>query len=291
MRAASMQVVRRDCRGAGGLGPPVLAARPAPSYLSGMSKAEPPPLPALSPPDPAAQIAALARRHRAANGPVMAVLARLGGHLEGQIDKLPQAVRSRIETVTSLALERALSAADLGRNAPDLGPRAAPALAAFSGAMGGAGGIATSLAELPFTVTVILHAILRAAEAEGFDTRLPQVRAEALRVLSSGGPLAEDDGINTSFLGARMTVTGPAVHQLLARIVPGFSAVLGQKLAAQAVPVLGAVTGAALNAAFLTYYREAAHVRFGLMRLSALHGAETVRAGFEAELQALKLGR
>ena len=51
---------------------------------------------------------------------------------------------------------------------------------------------------------------------------------------------------------------------------------------AQAVPVLGAVSGAALNAAYLGYYREMARIRFALMRLTVQHGAEAVLTRFSA---------
>lgn len=254
-----------------------------------MAKTLAPPLPAVLSPDPGPEIKALAKRSLAANGPLMRLVNRLGGGIEDQMAHLPTGLRSRIESVTEAALLRAVSVAHQGRRAPDLGPRAAPALAALTGAMGGAGGLATALVELPVTVTVILHSILRAAEAEGFDTDLPEVRAEALRVLSSGGPLADDDGVNTSFLGARLTLTGAAVQKILAKVVPKFAAAISQKLAAQTVPVLGAVAGAALNTAFVTYYRELAHIRFALLRLSVLHGAEPVRRAFEAETAALRL--
>ncbi len=256
-----------------------------------MQETAPSTLPAPLTPDPGPVIAALAARQMRANGPLMRIINKFGGVIEDQMAHLPDGARAQIERVTAQALRRAVTLADRGRHAPDFGPRGAPVLAALTGALGGAGGIATALAELPVTVTVILHAILHAARAEGFDTSLPEVRAEALRVLSSGGPLDDDDGINTSFLGARMTLTGPALHKLLAKIVPGFASVLSQKLAAQAVPVLGAVTGAALNAAFLTHYRELAHIRFGLLRLSILHGAVPVRAAFEAELKARELAK
>ena len=53
-----------------------------------------------------------------------------------------------------------------------------------------------------------------------------------------------------------------------------------QKMAAQAVPVLGAAAGAALNAAYLRYYRELAAIRFALLRLSERHGAEPVLEAF-----------
>jgi len=60
---------------------------------------------------------------------------------------------------------------------------------------------------------------------------------------------------------------------------------------AQAVPVLGAVAGAGLNAAFLGYYREVAHVRFGLLRLSERHGTERVIAAFGKAVQPVRVTR
>jgi uncharacterized protein (DUF697 family) len=44
--------------------------------------------------------------------------------------------------------------------------------------------------------------------------------------------------------------------------------VLGQKLAAQAVPIFGAVAGAATNYAYTSYYTDMAHVHFGLRKLA-----------------------
>lgn len=237
-------------------------------------------LPALVPPVPEPEIARLALRFRRANGPVMALMNRLGGALEGRLALLPGDLRQRIEATTYNALERGYGIARAGRHAPDLGPRGPMALAMLTGAAGGVGGLATSIAELPVTVTVMLHAIRRVAEEEGFDPDAPEVRAEVLRVFASGSPLAADDGVNTAFVGARVALTGPALQRLLAAAAPRLAAALGQKLVAQSVPVLGAVAGAGLNAAFIGYYREIAHVRFGLLRLADVHGPGPVLAAF-----------
>jgi hypothetical protein len=248
------------------------------------------PLPAVRD-DPSAEIALLAARYRRANGPVISLMNRLGGRVEDRLGVLPPEVRARIERVTRLALERGYHLAASGRHAPDFGPRGPMALAALTGAAGGAGGLATSIAELPVTIAVILHAIRRAAAEEGFDPDDPAIRLEALRVFAVGSPLAADDGVNTAFLGVRMAVTGPALQRLLASVAPRLAAALGQKLMAQAVPVLGAVAGAGLNAAFLGYYREVAHVRFGLLRLSERHGAERVIAAFGQAVQPARITR
>ncbi|THD82470.1 staphylolytic protease PREPROENZYME LASA [Aliigemmobacter aestuarii] len=227
------------------------------------------------------EIAALAKRYRRANGPVMAILNRFGGQIEGQMRKLPEPLREASEGLVVRALEQGFDLAGAaGGRLPDAGRQAPLAVVMAAGAAGGAGGLATSLAELPVTVTVILHALRREAVAAGFDPDAPDIRAEILNVFASGSPLAEDDGVNTAFLGARLSVTGPALNKLIQTLAPRIAAILGQKLAAQAVPVLGAAAGATLNAAFLAYYREMAGIRFGLLRLAAAHGDGPVLAAF-----------
>ncbi len=234
----------------------------------------------------APHIAALAARHKRANGPVMSLVNRLGGSLEKQMALVPAAFRGQIERSVERALNAAYTMAGQGARLPDLSARLGdrgPLMAAMAtGAAGGAGGLPTALAELPVTITVIFHAIRQAAIEAGFDPEDPAIRAECIRVFGAGSPLASDDGINTGFFSARLTITGPAVQKIIASIAPKLAAAMGQKLAAQAVPVLGAVTGAALNAAFLNYYREVARVRFGLLRLAEVHGAEPVLQAFRS---------
>ncbi|TGD65122.1 staphylolytic protease PREPROENZYME LASA [Tabrizicola sp. WMC-M-20] len=247
-------------------------------------------LSAVVPPgDLSPEIRALAARHRRANGPVMGLVNRLGGTLERQMAMVPQVYRTQIERVVAQALSAAMTVAGQGDRLPDTGTRGPLFAAMASGAAGGAGGLPTALAELPVAVTVILHAIRQAARAEGFDPDDPAIRAECIRVFGAGSPLAEDDGINTSFVSARLTLTGPAVHKVIASVAPKLATALGQKLAAQAIPVIGAVTGAALNAAFLTYYSEIARVRFALLRLSQTHGAEQVLADFRTAIDSPRL--
>lgn len=239
-------------------------------------------LPAIAAPDRSAEIRTLARRYRRANGPVMALVNRLGGAVEGRLDALPEGVKAQIGTAVEKALLAAHGVAAAGDRLPDTGRKGSMAAAVLSGVVGGAGGIATSVAELPVTVTVILHAIRRAAREAGFDPDDPAIRAECLRVFTAGSPLSQDDGVNTSFLSARLTVTGPAIAQVIRSVAPRLAAAMGQKLATQAVPVLGAVAGATLNAAYLSYYREMAEIRFALLALAQQHGAEEILGAFAA---------
>lgn len=248
-------------------------------------------LPAPLPPDPGPEIEALARRFARANGPVLALISRLGGSVEDNLRRLPDGMRQRLDTAVRAALTRAMDLAAAGDRMPATGPAGATALAVLTGAAGGAGGVATTLAELPVTVTVILHAIRTAAREAGYDPDAPAIRAECLRTFAMGSPLSQDDGVNTGFLGARLTLTGPALHGLIASVAPKLAAALGQKLALQAVPVLGAAAGAAVNAAFLTYYRELARIRFALLRLSETHGVEPVLTAFAAAARPPRITR
>ena len=245
-------------------------------------------LPAVVTADPAPEIAELARRYRRANGPAMRLVNGLGGRLERQLALVPAPFRSQIESATAQALEAAYG---IAARVPELGERGPMVAVVASGAAGGAGGIATALAELPVTVTLLLNAIRAEARAAGLDPDEPAVREECLRVFTSGTPLASDDGVNTSFLTARLTVTGQTVQGLIAAVAPRLAAALGPKLVAQAVPVLGAVSGAALNLAFLNYYREIASIRFVLLRLAAQHGAEPVLRAFAAAVEPPRLVR
>ena len=226
------------------------------------------------------EIVALAARYRRANGPVIALVNRLGGSLEKRLSAVPEALRERLDGAVAAALERAHDLAAQARHAPSVGRQGPLAAAVLSGAAGGAAGPLSALAELPVSITLILHAIRREAEAAGYDPDDPQIRAECLRVFGAGSPLADDDGANSSFLAARLTLTGTAVQKVIASVAPRLGIAMGQKFAAQSVPVLGALTGAALNAAFLHWYREVAAVRFALLRLAERHGEENVAEAF-----------
>jgi hypothetical protein len=224
------------------------------------------------PPDRAtidARLAALVARNARAGGGVMEVLNLLGTRAEGLIDRLPPEARARLGTVTERALHHAAEAAHGTRaSVPDLPGWRARLLTTAMGAAGGMGGLPTALVELPVTVTVLMRAIQDVAAEHGFDPAEPGVRFDSIEVFGSAGPLASDDGANLGLIGTRVTLTGAALRALIARVAPRLATVLGQKLAAQTVPVLGAAAGAATNYAYTRYYQEMAQVHFGLRRLA-----------------------
>lgn len=239
-----------------------------------------------------AEIAALAARQRKANGVLMSAINFVGGQVEDGLKLLPASARDQIDDLARNALRQSFDVASksrtgLGRNIGS--DRVHKILGTLSGALGGLGGLPTAIAELPVATTVIFRAVHHVAVEHGEDPDAEETRVECLAVFGAGGPGGDDDGVDTAFIGARLSISGAAVNGLISKVAPRFAAVLSQKLASQAVPVLGAAAGAGTNYAFVDYYVAMAHVHFGLRRLARVHGEAAVADHFHAVLAASKL--
>ncbi|WP_298937008.1 EcsC family protein [uncultured Ruegeria sp.] len=219
--------------------------------------------------DAEAELDRLADHYRSAGGTGVKLLNKLGGSAESLLDQLPDPVRQGLTGATEHALWAAIHAAQGSRRAvPDQKPWVNTAVATAMGAAGGLGGVSTALVELPATTTMLLRSIQGAAAREGFDPAEENVKFDCVRVLSAAGPLSYDDGADLGFFSVRLTLTGPAMQRLIAAVAPRLSVVLGQKLAAQSIPVLGALAGGGTNFVYARYYQQIAHVHFGLRRLA-----------------------
>jgi hypothetical protein len=250
-----------------------------------------------NPPVPLSQaarddIAALAARQRRANGGLMKAINFVGGQVEDGLKMLPAGTRGQIDELARSALRQSFDAAHMSSKGmgQNIGSdRVHKILGTLSGALGGLGGLPTAIAELPVATTVIFRAVHHVAVEYGEDPDAEATRMECLAVFGAGGPGTEDDGVDTAFIGARLSISGAAVNGLISRVAPRFAAVLSQKLASQTVPILGAAAGAGTNYAFVDYYVAMAHVHFGLRKLSRAHGDAAVSDYFHKVLAEGKL--
>ncbi|GAA6202379.1 EcsC family protein [Aquicoccus sp. SU-CL01552] len=221
------------------------------------------------PVDAEAELDRLAARYRAAGGPGLRLLTALGGRAEGLLDRLPPDLRGGLGVATERALTLAMRTAQGSRGViPDQPGWIDTAATTALGAAGGLGGLPGALVELPATTTVLLRSIQGGAARAGFDPGAENVQFDCIRVFAAAGPLAHDDGADLGFLSLRLTLTGATLQKLIASVSPRLATAMGQKLAAQSVPLLGAVAGAGTNYLYTRYYQEMAHVHFGLRRLS-----------------------
>lgn len=175
------------------------------------------------------------------------------------------------------------------------------ALASASGAIGGAFGLAALAIELSVSTKIMLRAIAAIAREEGEDLGEPSTGLACLEVFALGhaGAIAEADTEGGYFALRALLASGLAqaadavmhkgtVHgssalalRLLSPIVSRFSAVVSEKLAAQAVAVVGAVGGATVNLAFIEHFQDLARGHFAVRRLERVYGAEAVRIEYE----------
>ncbi|MFC4667048.1 EcsC family protein [Seohaeicola nanhaiensis] len=223
----------------------------------------------VGPVDVDAELDRLAARYRKAGGIGVQMLSAVGGRAEGLLDKLPTGIRDRLGDATSYALTLAMRGAQKSRGAvKDQQPWVNTAVATAMGAAGGFGGLPSALVELPATTAVLMRAIQGVAAQHGFNPDEESVQFDCIRVFAAAGPLSNDDGGDLAFFTLRLTLTGGAMQKLIATVAPKLAVALGHKLAAQAVPVLGALAGASANYVYTRYYQEIAHVHFGMRRLA-----------------------
>ena len=169
------------------------------------------------------------------------------------------------------------------------------AAAAASGAIGGAFGLASTAIELPISTTILMRSITQIAREEGEDPSSPEGALACLEVFALGdepgeaalesgyfavrGALARSVADSARYLAAH-GVAGegaPALARLIAQIAARFGLVVSEKFAAQAVPVVGAIGGAAVNLAFAEHFQTLARGHFIVRRLERRHGGEAVR--------------
>jgi hypothetical protein len=215
---------------------------------------------------------------------------------------LPEAASKAVATATTKALNAALAVA---LRTMQNEPKAASgllhkALVTTSGAVGGSFGLAALPIELPISTIIMLRSIGDIARGEGEDLTTPETALSCLQVFALGGLKGEGDAAESGYFAVRGLLAksiaeaarfivdrgvfaegAPVLVRLIALIASRFGVVVTQKLAAQAVPVIGALGGAAVNYAFIDHFQEIARAHFVVRRLERRYGQATVRAAYQ----------
>ncbi len=242
-----------------------------------------------------AAVAALERQSFASR------IARLTGRQVGLFGQslppeLHQAALNAAQRALSVALNVALSSLE-GAPRGDT-TRFHRRLAAFAGGVGGAVGLAGLPIELPLSTTIMLRSIADIARNEGENLREPETGLACLEVFALGGHagdnvleggylairglLAKSVSDAARFVAARGMAqeSAPALARLLSQLSSRFGVVVSQKAAAQAAPVLGALSGAAINLAFTEHFQTLARGHFTMRRLERVYDPVMVRAEY-----------
>jgi hypothetical protein len=229
---------------------------------------------------------------------------------------VPQPISGAVGKAVTLALKAAMRVALTGLSK---GPAAGllvkdrrnlhRALVAASGAVGGAFGLITLPVELPVSTTLILRSVAEIARAEGEDLSDPEAALACLEVFALGGQHGASDLVEGGYFALRGFLaksvseaarhiavrgvggeTAPILLRLMSQIAARFGLVVSQKIAAQAIPVLGALGGAAVNLAFAEHFQSLARGHFIVRRLERTYGHAPIRAAYERIAAGLRGG-
>jgi hypothetical protein len=154
--------------------------------------------------------------------------------------------------------------------------------------------------ELPVTTTLILRSIADIARSEGEDLSDPASKLACLEVFAMGGPTTSDDATESGYFAVRAALAravseatkfvaqrsaveegAPVIVRLLAQIAARFNTVVGEKIVAQGVPVVGALGGATINLLFIDHFQDMARGHFIVRRLERTYGGDEVRRRYE----------
>lgn len=226
---------------------------------------------------------------------------RLASMAGRQIGFAGRVLPAALQDAASLAARRALTTAlrvaisSLARKPVTDSSLLHRRLAAASGAVGGAIGLASLPIELPVSTTIMLRSIADIARLEGENLAEPETALACLEVFALGGHADEGNILEGGYLAIRGVLAksvseaaryltrravadeaAPVMVRLVAQLAGRFGFVVSQKAAAQAVPLIGALGGAAINLAFTEHFQSLARGHFTIRRLERTYGREIV---------------
>ena len=234
----------------------------------------------------------------------------VGAPITASLKLLPDAAEKLIYSAVDKSLEKALELAVTSLGSHDnisRKPRlmSHKVLAGLSGAAGGAFGGLSVAAELPLSTTLILRSVADIARSQGEDLSQLESRLACLEVLAldpgsyaqAAKDLADSKESDTDigYMTVRIAMgkqigdaakyvaqhgladrAAPPLVQLIHMIGKRFGLVVSEKLAAQAIPVIGAVGGALINTYFIGHYQDIARAHFTIRRLEREYGSMAV---------------
>jgi hypothetical protein len=170
---------------------------------------------------------------------------------------------------------------------------------AASGGIGGFFGLPAVAVELPISTTIMLRSIADIARSEGENISNTESQLACIEVFALGGPNKSDDASESGYFAIRAVLSksvteaaeyilekglvdesAPALVRLLIIIAERFGIQVSEKVAAQAIPVIGAAGGAIINMIFIDHFQDMARGHFIVRRLERKYGTEIVKATY-----------
>ncbi len=227
----------------------------------------------------------------------------IGYPIEGIMNALPKRLARAIGNMAAKAVGTAFYAAlRTMRKKPRGKHRRWPhrILVILSGAVGGFFGFPGLMLELPISTTLMFRSIADIARREGEDLSSGDTQTACITVFALGGRSRSDNPADTAYYAIRAAVTralteaaefiaqrglaeegAPMLVRLMANLASRFGVIVTDKVAAEIIPIFGALGGASINLIFINHLQAAAQGHFIVRRLERKYGGESVRREYE----------
>jgi hypothetical protein len=164
-----------------------------------------------------------------------------------------------------------------------------------TGAAGGAFGLAALPIVLPVSAVIMLRSLADIAANEQGQLDCAEARLACLEVFALGGSIMKDDAAETGHFAVRSALArsiseaarymaerglaqegAPAIVRFMAQIATRFGIAVSAKVAAEAVPIIGALGGAFINTVSIDHFQSIARGHFIVRRPERTYGPATV---------------
>lgn len=228
----------------------------------------------------------------------------IGSPIEKGFSMLPEKWSTTINSAVRNSLNRALEVAVKSlrkRNSLNAREVLHRTAVTATGAAGGAFGLTGLIIELPISTTLMLRSIADIARSEGEDVGEVETQLACLEVFALGGKSKSDDAAETGYFAIRSALASsvteaarylaqkglldkgaPALVRFISAVAARFGVVVSEKIAAMAIPVVGAAGGAVVNSVFMKHFQDMARGHFTVRRLERQYGLELVRSEYDA---------
>ncbi len=245
-------------------------------------------------------------------GWVMQRLNSVGNVLESGIDKLSSRQREWLREIIRKALLRVVQSnlISMKHRKPSPIPQnnRYKVLVTTSGMLGGALGAAGFVADLAVATKLMMRSIMDIARAHGEDIGNFDTQLACLQVFALGGKSVHDDSLDTGYYANRLALSSTVksasafvlkngsdqlvqgliknsanpLLRVIGVVASRFGIQVSEKFVAQAIPVIGAAGGGAINFAFMSHFQSMANAHFTIRQLERKYGEPLIREAYDS---------
>lgn len=238
---------------------------------------------------------------------LMRALNTIGTPIDSGLELLPENIQHKISDIIQKALQLAVKAnlktLDKNKQNRTSSNLTYKLVTGLSGATGGFFGVAGFSADLLVSTKFMMRSIMDIARSQGEDIHEIEAQLACLQVFALGGTSEDDDELDTSYYATRAALhttmnqassyiaengtkkiietitsqTAAPLAKLINQVAARFSVQVGEKFAAQAIPVIGAAAGASINVLFISHFQKMATAHFTLRRLERKYSKELIK--------------